>query len=124
MLHLITSSWILLSFVLAASAFPEWHTEVAFSEKIKETTEQFMVKDKVTAVVHDQAASLELSLSILNDEEGWSSLHCSSHCLQLCLIAGLEIRAIYSLLAASRKLVGHFRHSVVASEGLSINVNK
>ena len=45
----------------------------------------FALTEKVTAVVHDQAANMELSLEILNRDLGWESLHCSAHCLQLCL---------------------------------------
>ena len=61
---------------------------------------------------------MELSLAILNRGLGWESLHCSVHCLQLCLEAGFSINAINRLLGAARKLVGHFNHSVVASEEL------
>ena len=78
----------------------------------------FALTEKVTAVVHDQAANMELSLEILNRDLGWESLHCSAHCLQLCLKAGLSISAIDRLIGAARKLVGHFNHSVIAAEEL------
>lgn len=55
-----------MGFVLETSVFPERHTGIA---KLNEITDNFMIKDKVTAVVHDQAANMELSLFILNDEE-------------------------------------------------------
>ena len=61
---------------------------------------------------------MELSLQILNSSKGWESLRCNAHCLQLCLKAGLSSNGISRLLGASRKLVGHFRHSVVATEEL------
>ena len=40
------------------------------------------------------------------------------YCLQLCLQAGLDVLIIASLLTAAKKLVTHFKHSVVASEEL------
>ena len=61
---------------------------------------------------------MELSMEILSENEGWTSLFCSAHCLQLCLKSGLNINSIDRLLGASQKLVSHFRHSVVASEAL------
>jgi len=61
---------------------------------------------------------MELSLEILNRDLCWESLHCSAHCLQLCLKAGLSISAIDRLIGAVRKLVGHFNHSVIAAEEL------
>ena len=45
-------------------------------------------------------------------------MHCTAHCLQLCLQAGLDVRIIASLLTAAKKFVTHFKHSVVASEEL------
>ena len=58
------------------------------------------------------------SLDLLKSELGWKSLKCSAHCLQLCLKPGFIIPSINKLLAAARKLVGHFNHSVVATQAL------
>ena len=116
--HYITEGWELFAFVLETRGFPERHTGQAISEKLSEIAKNFALTEKVTAVVHDQAANMELSLEILNRDLGWESLHCSAHCLQLCLKAGFSINAIDRLVGAARKLVGHFNHSVVASEQL------
>ena len=74
-------------------------------------------REKVSAV-HDQAANMELCHRILSEQEGWETIFCSAHCLQLCLKEGLSIATIDRLLGAAQKLVGHFHHSVVASEAL------
>ena len=58
------------------------------------------------------------SLNILEKELGWKSLSCTAHTLQLCLKRGFDIPVISRLLAAARKLVGHFNHSVIATEAL------
>ena len=47
------------------------------------------------------------------------SLKCSAHCLQLCVNAGLtSVSVVEHTIASAKKLVDHFRHSVVASEAL------
>ena len=45
-----------------------------------------------------KAANMESCHRILSKQEGWESIFCSAHCLQLCLKGGLTI--------AARKLVG------------------
>ena len=42
----------------------------------------------------------------------------SQHTLQLCINSGLDLSQISRMTAVSRKLVGHFKHSVVAITGL------
>lgn len=116
--HYISTNWELFSFVLETKSFPERHSGKAISEKLIEIAENFALSRKVSTVVHDQAANMELSLEILNSDMGWETLHCSAHCLQLCLKAGLSSNAIDRLIGAARKLVGHFNRSVVASEEL------
>ena len=74
---------------------------------------KFSINEKIVSVVHDQAANMELCCSTLEDEKRWVSTKCTAH-----LHSGLEIAAVSSLLGATRKLVGHFHHSVVATETL------
>ena len=80
---------------------------------------EFGISDKVMCIVHDQASNMVLSMDILFEEKGWHSLRCSVHCLQLCVNAGLSsVSTIDRTVGAAKKLVGHFRHGVVASEAL------
>ena len=104
--------------MLATRAFPERHTGVEISQKLKKITTEFGISEKVIAIVHDQAANMELCCTLLMEEQGWESQKCSTHCLQLCINGGLQIPAIARLLGACRKLVGHFHYSVVATEAL------
>ena len=106
------------SFVLATKEFPERHTAIEIAQKLEEITTDFKVQDKVVCVVHDQASNMELAGTLLLEEQGWNTLKCTAHCLQLCLNAGFSIPAIDRLLGASRKLVYHFHHSVVATQAL------
>ena len=69
-------------------------------------------------VSHDQGSNMEAAMEILTEECNWQSLACSAHRLQLCILAGLKVNAIDKLTAAVKKIVSHFRHSVVATEAL------
>ena len=96
------------SFVLATQVFPKHHTGEAIAKDLKCIVSNYSARKKVSAVVHDQAANMELYHRILSEQEGWESILCSAHCLQLCLKEGLSIATIDRLLGAARKLVGHF----------------
>lgn len=71
--------------VLETKEFP---TGVAITEKITETIEAFRITGKVSAIVHDQASNMQISLRVLHDESNIESLCCNAHKLQLCLQGG------------------------------------
>ena len=50
--------------------------------------------------------------------EDWDDLPCFAHTLQLAVKAGLELPVINRLSAVCRKIVGHFKHSVLAMQAL------
>ena len=102
------------SCVLQTLHFPDSHTGVHISEKLKEICSNFSDSrsdDKVVAVVHDQGSNKQASLRILNDESEWARVNCAAHTLKLCVNEGLQIPSIAALLAAGRKLVGNFKHT-------------
>ena len=118
--HFITFEWELNSCVLKTLYFPDSHTGVHISEKLKENCSNFSVSsDKVVAVVHDQGSNMQASLRILSDELEWASVNCAAHTLQLCINEGLQIPSIAALLDAGGKLVGHFKHSSKATAALA-----
>ena len=60
-----------------------------------------------------------LCMRILSDDKGWCGLRCAAHCLQLCINAAISsVRTVERMIGAAKKLVGHFKHSVVATEAL------
>ena len=67
---------------------------------------------KVVALVRDNAANMVSASRIL---EEWDDLPCFAHTLQLAVKAGLDLPVINRLSAICRKIVGHFKHSVLAS---------
>ena len=113
--HYLTPDWDMCSYVLETSGFPERHIGDNIANKLCKIGEQYDLNNKVSTVVHDCAANMVRALEILNDMHGWQSLLCSAHSLQLCLNPGL---AIDRLIKAARKLVGHFKHSVLAKCGV------
>ena len=115
--HFITAEWKMGSAVLQTQEMPERHTGVHISEKLKEATSEWGIADeKVVAVVHDNATNMVLAADLL---EGWGDLSCFGHTLQLAVNTGLALNAIARLTAVCRKIVGHFKHSVVAMGALA-----
>ena len=52
-------------------------------------------------------------------EFGGESSNCAAYRIQLCVEDGFKIDAIAQLLALCRKLLGHFKHSTVATAALA-----
>ena len=44
--------------------------------------------------------------------------HCAAHTLQLCVNVALDSPSIRTMCAAATRLVGHFKHSVIATKAL------
>jgi len=110
--HYIDNSWELQAYILETLPFPEWHSGVNIAEKLKRVVEDWEIVDTVRMVSHDQGSNMKAVVEILHDELIWQSLHCTAHCLQLCILAGFKITVIDRLLSAAKKIVTHFHHSV------------
>lgn len=67
------------------------------------------------AMVHDQGY-MELAGKMLEAGCKSESISCAAHRLQLCVNEGLTLSPISRAVAASKKLVGHFRHSALATQ--------
>jgi hypothetical protein len=117
--HFISNDWTLKSVVLCTSAFPERHTGVEISHKLVGIAQEFSISEKIVCIVHDQGSNMVLCMRLLKEDMSWESLRCSAHCLQLCINTSLSsVSTIESMIAHAKKLVAHFRHSVVCSEAL------
>ena len=55
---------------------------------------------------------------LLWDSVEWESLVCAAHRLQNAVKNAVEKKAMQKLLAKCRRLVGHFKHSALATNGL------
>ena len=73
------------------------------------------------AVVHDQAANVELAGSILLDDMNWASFTCGAQRLQNAIKTALSNCAgsiLNELLTDCRKIATHFHKSSLAAEAL------
>ena len=69
------------------------------------------------SVTHDEAANMACAAAKLSDDYNWASQVCMAHRLDTVIRHAIEdSRPVEKLLTASRRLVGHFRHSAVFTE--------
>ena len=113
--HFITADWKMEGKVLLTQEMHERHTGVHISERLMNGAKEWKIEEKISAVVRDNAANMVLAMELLED---WSDQSCFGHTLQLAVNAGLDLSIINRLTAVCRKIVGHFRHSVVAMGAL------
>jgi hypothetical protein len=102
------------SLVLATREVEERHTAATLQEHLQNVVREFGLTDKVSAVVHDNASNV----THIGASVGAEDVACGDHTLQLAVNAGLQTEAVSKMLAASNRLVGHFKHSVVATNAL------
>lgn len=119
--HYITREWQLVSGVLETGKFSGSHTAAALADYSKSVLERFgLPSEQVASITHDEAANMVAAGRRLSATEGWSSNVCMAHLMQTAIRHALEdSRAIDKLLAHCRRLVGHFRHSCLATEALT-----
>ncbi|KAK6196399.1 hypothetical protein SNE40_001632 [Patella caerulea] len=119
--HYLTDDWKLENKLLATRLMANKHTGVNIASYLTDLAKEFNIKD-ITAVVTDNAANMRVALRHVNDvmenETTVEHTGCFAHTLQLAVNDGLKLNAIDRVLGAARKLVGHFNHSVVATETL------
>lgn len=113
--HGITDDWKFARYTLATRGMPERHTAQNLSRKLDEVLEEYNIKDKIVAVVHDNAANITNAVRA----GSYESVSCLAHTLQLCLNKGLQDdTTIKTLLVKCSSIVGHFKHSTVAKRAL------
>ena len=118
-IHFIDNMWKICSRVLSTEEMPERHTGQNIAERLIKIADEWNIKAmQISAIVHDNAANAVCGV----EKTDWSHFGCVGHTLQLCINSGLSIPAISRVIAASRKLVGRFKHSVVAMTALKENL--
>ena len=111
--HFRNSEWELHTRVISTAEMPECHTGANIAERLRSTVEEWGITH-VTALVHDNAANAVNAAELTE----WPHFGCVAHTLQLAIKSGLDLPVISRLTAASRKLVGHFKHSILAMTAL------
>ena len=113
--HYITDEWDIANKVLLTREMPERHTGLHIAERLRQAVSEWQIpEDRVSAIVRDNASNMNVAV----EEVGWEDVRCFGHTLQLAISNGLTANPLSRLAAAARKLVGHFKHSVVATTAL------
>ena len=113
--HYIDNFWKMTTRVLLTKEMAERHTGRNIANRLTEMAEEWGIPSRsISAIVHDNAANAVLGADLTD----WPHLGCVAHTLQLCINSGLDLLVLSRLTAVSRKLVGHFKHSAVATTAL------
>ena len=69
-IHYLDDDWEMKAFVLETFGFPECHTSINIAEKLESIAEKYSITNKVTAVVHDNAANMVAALHVIENKHG------------------------------------------------------
>jgi len=110
--HYISGEWSIESHLLCTSEMAERHTGSNIAARIREVLQMWNVRDNhASAVMTDNASNMTADL---NDLE-WSHLPCFAHTLQLAVNKMLDVNSLNQMFSLARKMVGHFKHSALAT---------
>ena len=110
--HWLTDSFTTKTAVLHTQLLEESHTGTYLAEKLTQMLASWEIpSDKVHLVLRDNGANMVKAMR----DASLPAIGCVAHTLQLVVHDGvLSQRAVTGLLAACRKIVGHFKHSSLA----------
>ena len=111
--HYISDEWELKAKVLATRKMKNRHTGDNIAREIKALMDEFQIVS-CAALTTDNASNMSVAAGILD----YRHVGCFAHTLQLAIEDGLKVAQISKTLSVSRQLVGHFNHSVIATDGL------
>lgn len=117
--HYLNEEWEMKSAISGTLPLLESHTANNLAIWIKEMVEDSGIRtEKVVAFIHDNCKNIANAGKVLESENGWISLSCAGHTLQLCVNSGLEVTVIKNTITAGRRLTTHFRKSEPALRAL------
>ncbi len=108
------SDWKLTSHALGVFSTKERHTAENVAEHINTLIGEWEIRGKVSAVVTDNARNMIAAVNRLP----YAHLPCSAHTLQLGVNTALASAGVEATLSRVRKVVGHYKHSVPATNAL------
>ncbi|XP_063793953.1 E3 SUMO-protein ligase ZBED1-like [Pseudophryne corroboree] len=118
--NVIDKDWRLCRYVLETQHVLQSKTEGSLAKRLSSVLEEFgLPSTLISNIVHDRLVSMSAHADSLKDTHGWTSLCCTSHVLQLCVQAGLEVQEVSEALCAARGLVSYFQEDYKASCYLS-----
>ncbi|KYM94183.1 Zinc finger BED domain-containing protein 1 [Cyphomyrmex costatus] len=116
--HLIDDNWKPKSYSLSTQQMIDRHTAANLSDAMGIIFRKWDISDKVLAVVTDNAANAVNAVRDTIEIQEQYDLTCAGHTLQLVVNKALAFPEIQEICEKAGKLVGHFRHSNVATKAL------
>ncbi|XP_056395015.1 E3 SUMO-protein ligase ZBED1-like [Hyla sarda] len=114
--NVIDNDWRLCRYLLETKPVLRKKTDSNLADILHPVLKEFgLSSNLVSCVVHDRSESISAHAQSFKDSFGWASLCCTSHVLQLCVQAGLEVQEVKDALAAARGLVSYFQEDFKAS---------
>ncbi|KAK3095201.1 hypothetical protein FSP39_011428 [Pinctada imbricata] len=120
--HFVDKDWNFQNAVLATKKVTDCHTGENTAHEIRSIASEFGLSDEqVAGIVTDNASNMVSCVEHLN----WPHIRCFAHTLQLSIRKGFDtVDSISRTIAACKKLVNHFRKSVIATNELHIRQNQ
>ena len=104
--------WKLHSYLLQSSHVTERHTAANTAEELKTVAQEWDLN--VAAATTDNVRNMVGAIRLLK----WRHIPCLGHTLQIAVKADLSIPAVAEVLGQARKVVIHFKHSLITSTAL------
>ena len=112
--HFVNQHWELVTRVLQTREVKERHTSANVADDLRSIVEEWRLSSKVVAIATDNAANMVAAIRLLP----WPRIPCVAHTLQLAVKEGLKLPAAHDVVVRCRKVVGHFKHSCIATRAL------
>lgn len=111
----IDPDWTMKTPILATIPMHDRHTQAIIAEHLGNVADDWSIKNKVVACVHDGASNVK----DVGNMNGWFDVQCAAHKLQLCINNAMGTHAVTNhpiskCVSAASRLVGHFSHSPMA----------
>ncbi|XP_062618085.1 E3 SUMO-protein ligase ZBED1-like [Saccostrea cucullata] len=116
--HFVDDQWNYRNSVLATRKVTERHTGENTANEIRSISNEFGVNNtQICAIVTDNASNMVSCVEHLR----WEHIRCFAHTLQLAIRGGFDtVSSLSKTIAATKKLVSHFRKSVIATNELHV----
>lgn len=116
--HYLSEDWEPKSVCLATQEADERHSVENLCLRMTEIIQDYDLQNKIAAVVTDNAANAVNSVELMEFVEETVDVQCAAHSLQLAIHDGFKKEFVKKLCSKASKVVGHFKHSNIASYAL------
>lgn len=115
--HFINKEWQLNTYLLDTTLMPDKHTAENITAKMNEVFRDW-ISCKISAVVSDNASNITNAIRNLDNLLCKDNVTCTAHTVQLVINGILKNPDIKQIVEKASKIVGHFKHSTLATNAL------